>query len=125
MFDEVNSNKTVVNGSVIWLYCKVNSLSSLLSLSWNKGGVQLVQNAPHVRIRNSTTSSYTVLVLVIDNVLTSDEGVYYCTAKNEGTITTGISLNLTGISIKICVVFKALHDNNIQFSPQMRLELSK
>ena len=87
---------SVVEGSVLWLYCEVNSTSSSLSVSWSKDGVSLVQDVPHIRLRISTSSSSTTLLLVLDNVVSSDAGVYQCTAQDGLDTASGSALTITG-----------------------------
>ncbi len=76
-------HKSIVEGSVLWLYCEVNSISSTLSVTWNKNGGQLVQDVPHIRMRTTNTSS-TILLLVIDNVdqCTARDGQDYVSENN-------------------------------------------
>ena len=90
------SSTSVVQGSVIWLYCVVNSASSALSVAWNKDGELLVQDVPHVRLRAFITSSSTTLLLVIDNVVSSDAGVYQCTAMDRLNYIGGDNFTMTG-----------------------------
>ena len=90
------SSTSVVEGSVIWLYCEVNSISSTLSVTWNKDGGQLVQDVPHIRLRTTDTSSSTTLLLVIDNVVSSDAGVYQCTAREGQDYVSGDNFTMTG-----------------------------
>ena len=85
-----------MEGSVIWFYCEVNSASSTLSVTWNKDGGQLVQDVPHIILKNSTTSSWTTLLLVLDNRVSSDAGLYQCTAQDGQDTATGTILNITG-----------------------------
>ncbi len=89
------SSTSVVEGSVIWLYCEVNSISSTLSVTWNKDGGQLVQDVPHIRLRTTNTSS-TTLLLVIDNVVSSDAGTYQCTARDGQYYVSGDNFTMTG-----------------------------
>ena len=84
-----------MEGSVIRLYCEVNSSSSALSVTWNKDG-GLVQDVPHIILRTSNTSSSTTLLLVVDNVVSSDAGLYQCTAQDGQDTVTGTTLNITG-----------------------------
>ncbi len=91
-----SSNTSVVQGSVIWLYCEVNSISSNLSVTWNKDGGQLVQDVPDIRLRTSNTSSSTTLLLVIDNVVSTDAGVYQCTANDGPDSVCGVNFTMTG-----------------------------
>ena len=90
------SSTSAVQGSVIWLYCEVNSISSTLSVTWNKDGGQLVQDVPHFRLRTTNTSSSTTLLLVIDNVVSSDAGVYQCTARDGHDYVSGGNFTMTG-----------------------------
>ncbi len=92
-------HKSIVEGSVLWLYCEVNSISSTLSVTWNKDGGQLVQDVPHFRLRTTKTASSTTLLLVIDNVVSSDAGVYQCTARDGQDYARGETLTMTGIVI--------------------------
>ena len=96
------SSASIVEGSVLWLYCEVNSTSSSLSVSWSKDGGSLVQDVPHIRLRTSTSSSSTTLLLVLDNVVSSDAGVYQCTAQDGLETACGSSLNVTG-QFECCV----------------------
>ena len=89
----------VVEGSVIWLVCEVNSSSNTLSVTWNKNGGQLVQDVPHTVIRRSlmtNTSSTTTLMLTIDTVVSSDAGMYQCTAQDGQEIANGNIIPITG-----------------------------
>ena len=89
-------HKSIVEGSVLWLYCEVNSISSTLSVTWNKNGGQLVQDVPHIRLRTTNTSSSTILLLVIDNVVSSDAGVYQCTARDGQDYVSENNFTMTG-----------------------------
>ena len=90
------SSTSVVEGSVLWLYCEVSSESSSYSVFWNKDGKLLVQDVPHIRLRTSNTSASTTLLLVLDNVVSPDAGVYQCTAQDGLNTDNGSSLNVTG-----------------------------
>ena len=90
------SSTSVVEGSVLWLYCEANSTSSSLSVSWSKDGGSLVQDVPHIRLRTSTSSSSTTLLLVLDNVVSSDTGVYQCTAQDGLDTASGSGLTIKG-----------------------------
>ena len=85
-----------MEGSVLWLYCEVNSTSNSLSVSWSKDGGSLVQDVPHIRLRTSNSSSSTTLLLVLDNVVSSDAGVYQCTAQDGMDTASGNGLTVTG-----------------------------
>ena len=95
------STTSVVEGSVLWLYCEVNFTSTSLSVSWSKDGGSLVQDVPHIRLRTSTSTSSTTLLLVVDNVVSSDAGVYQCSAKNGLVISAGSSISLSGYYMTI------------------------
>ena len=89
-------SQRIVEGSVIWLYCEVNSRASTFTVTWNKDNVPLVQDVPHIRIRNSTSDTSTTFLLVVDNFQASDNGTYQCTAQNGTTTANGTALTLTG-----------------------------
>ena len=100
------SSTSVVEGSVLWLYCEVNSTSSSLSVSWLKDGVLLVQDSPHIRLRTtSTSSSSPTLLLVLDNVVSSDAGVYQCTAQDGVESASGSALTLSGLYYCLIILF--------------------
>ena len=102
LFSGSNPTRNIVEGSVIWLYCEVNLVSS--TLSWNKDGRTLVQDVPHIIWRTSTTSSSITLLLVIDNVVSSDAGLYQCTGQDGQTTATGNRVNITGINSKLSIL---------------------
>ena len=96
LFSGSNSTRGIVERSVIWLYCEVNSTSSTLSVTWNKDGGQVMQDVPHIILKTSITSSSTTLLLVIDNTGSSDAGLYQCTAQDGQDTATGTTLIITG-----------------------------
>ena len=96
LFSGSDPTRNIVEGSVIWFYCEVNSISSTLSVTWNKDGGKLVQNVPHIILRTFTTSSSTTYLLVLDNVVSSDAGRYQCTAQDGQDIRSGTTLTITG-----------------------------
>ena len=89
-------SQRIVEGSVVWLYCEVNSTESTLTVAWNKDGVPLIQDVPHIRMRNSTSDTSITFLLVVDNFQASDNGTYQCTAQDGGATANGIALTLTG-----------------------------
>ena len=91
-----SNTRNIVEGSVIWLFCEVDSNASTLSLMWNKDGKSLVQDVPHIIFRTFTTSSSTTLLLVLDNVVSSDTGLYQCSAHDGDNNVTGNPLDITG-----------------------------
>ena len=104
-----NQSSRVVEGSVIWLVCDVNSVSNTLSVTWNKDGRQLVQDVPHTVIRRSLmTNSFstTTLMLTIDTVVSSDAGMYQCTAQDGQETANGDTIPFTGKSMLISILLK-------------------
>ena len=87
---------TIVEGSVIWLYCEVDSVSSSLTVTWQKGNATVVQNVPHIRMRSSKTMTSSIFLLVVDNFQSSDNGLYQCTAEDGVMTGNGLPLTLTG-----------------------------
>ncbi len=102
-------HKSIVEGSVLWFYCEANSISSTLSVTWNKNGGQIVQDVPHIRLRTTSTSSSTTLLLVIDNVVSSDAGVYQCTAREGQNYVRGESLTMSGTVILSFLIMKIFY----------------
>lgn len=87
-------SQSLLEGSVVWLYCQVNIQSSSLKLAWNKDSEQLVQNMPHIRLRSSDST----LILVIDGFRFSDSGLYQCLAWDHVETALGTELALSGIN---------------------------
>ena len=89
--------ESVGEGSVLWLYCEVNSTSPTLRVTWKKNNFAVVQDHPHLHIRSSTTEDSSTFILVLDYLLLTDSGTYYCTAEDGGSSVNGSGLTLSGI----------------------------
>ena len=93
----------IVQQSVIQLYCTANSTtgSNVPNVTWTKNGVELVNDPPHIRIRNSISANEgyasSTSSLVVDNFQAADNGSYKCQAS-DGTVTmSGPILSLIGM----------------------------
>ena len=82
---------------MVWLYCQVN-FQSAAQLAWNKDSEQLVQNIPHIQLRNSDSESGSnlTLILIIDGFQFSDIGLYQCNAWDDIESVMGARLSLIG-----------------------------
>ena len=92
-------SRTVVEGSVVWLYCEINSNVSrmdTLRVVWNKDGTPLIQDVPHIRLRSSIDTNSFTLLLVLDDLHAPDSGTYQCRAQNRGVTDVGELLALIG-----------------------------
>lgn len=89
-------NQNILEGSVAWLNCEVNSVSSALTLTWNKNGQVLVQDVPHILLRSSETDMNTMFLLVVEPVGIADSGTYQCIAQEGENRVFGTTLRLTG-----------------------------
>ena len=87
---------SVVKGSVIWLYCEVNSIATNLTAFWNKDMDVLIEDVPHIRMRTRTSGSSTTFVLVIDNFQMADSGMYQCVIQKGQDEGNGRVFNLSG-----------------------------
>ena len=85
----------VVQGSVIQLYCSVQSTTT--TFSWTKDGGPVVIDVPHLRERTCSDSTTTTSVLTIDNFQSSDNGLYQCMATDGENSGNGRMANLIGI----------------------------
>ena len=92
-------SQTVVEGSVVWLYCQVSIKTLTVTATWTKDSVPLVQDVPHIRMRSSQTDTDTTFLLVVDTFQSSDSGVYQCTVQDGAMTAMGTALMLTGIGI--------------------------
>ena len=100
-FPEILFTEDVVEGSEVRLYCQVNSLSPGLTVSWEKDGQSLVQDVPHIITRRAGPSVFT---LVLNDLRTSDSGVYQCSALDEDSRNKGVGTALTLIGTVTCQV---------------------
>ena len=91
------NQRSIVENSVLFLYCQVNSTAPTLRVTWMKDGTPLIQDVPHIRLRNLLSGAdTTTLLLVVDLLQVSDNGVYQCAAENEGRVAVGDTLILNG-----------------------------
>ena len=90
------SGQTVVEGSVIWLYCETNSTSPTLTVTWNKDNTEIVEDVPHIFTRRSTSGSSTTFLLGVNNLQVSDGGTYQCSVQDGADTDTGDMITLTG-----------------------------
>ena len=90
--------------SYLWLYCIVNSNMPTLEVTWTKNNADLPEDMPHIRYLNSTNSSSSAFILIVDNFNVSDDGTYQCTAEHNEVRVTGSSLTLTGMTVKHTVI---------------------
>ena len=89
-------SQDIVEGSVVWLYCEVDTVNSTVTATWNKDSEPLVQDLPHIHMETSSSDSSTTFLLMVDDFHTSDSGVYQCTAQEGAVTAMGTALTLTG-----------------------------
>ena len=87
----------ITAGSVIQLYCSVQSTTTFFS--WTKDGRPVVIDVPHLRERRCNDSTSAQSVLTVDNFQSSDDGVYRCTAMDGNTTGQGGSIEMRGIIV--------------------------
>ena len=90
------SGQTVVNGSVIWLYCEASSTSPTLTVIWNKDNNEIVEDVPRIFMRRSTSASSTTFLLGVDNLQVPDGGTYQFSVQDGADTVTGDMITLTG-----------------------------
>ena len=98
LFQSNNGIHNVVEGSVIQLYCSVESNDT--TFSWTKDGSPVVSDFTHLHVRTCNDSTTTTSVLTIDNFQPSDNGTYRCMVTDEES--TGNAVTLTGTLIITC-----------------------
>ena len=101
----VSSSGSVVEGSVIQIYCTVEDRTTI-TFTWTLNGKSLLNDPPHIRIREdnlpersrSLLTNDSTSVLTVDNFRASDNGVYQCTATSGATSGNGAAaVTLTGM----------------------------
>ena len=85
----------ITAGSVIQLYCSVQSTTA--SFSWIKDGRPVVIDVPHLRERTCNDSTTATSVLTVDNFQSSDSGTYQCMAIDGDSAAPGDTVELRGI----------------------------
>ena len=84
----INSSGNVVEGSVIQIYCSVETdnekclpiSSHGISFTWTLNESTLLNDPPHVRIRTNVDGTHITSVLTVDNFRDIDNGIYRCNA---------------------------------------------
>ena len=100
----VSSSGSVIEGSVIQIYCTVED-DTAVTFIWTLNGSSLLNDPPHIRIREdnlpersaSLLTDDSTSLLTVDNFRASDDGVYQCTATSGATSENGAIVTLTGI----------------------------
>ena len=95
LFQENSGIHNVVAGSVIQLYCTVESTSA--TFSWTKDGSPVVINVSHLFERTCNDSTTTRSVLTIDGFQSSDNGTYQCIAMDGQQCGCGNTTTLIGM----------------------------
>ena len=94
LFQSNGGLHNVVEGSVIQLYCSVESITA--AFFWTKDGSPVVIDVPHLRERTSNDSTTTTSVLTVDNFQSSDTGTYQCSARDGTRTENGENVTLIG-----------------------------
>ncbi len=84
----------MVEGSVIQLYCSVESTTA--SFSWTKDESPVIIDVPHLRERTSNDSTTTTSVLTVDNFQSADTGTYQCSVSDGARTRNGRNVTLNG-----------------------------
>lgn len=80
LFESNSGVHNIVQGSVIQLYCSVDSTTA--TISWTKNGDPVVTDVPHLHQRTCNDGNTTTLVLTIDGFQSGDNGTYQCLARD-------------------------------------------
>ena len=88
LFEDEDMTHKIVSGSVIQLFCSATSTTATPIITWTSGGMAVINDPPHIRIRNSSnnTEMSATTSLLIDNFGPPDDGNYACHVT-DGTAT--------------------------------------
>ena len=89
---------SVVEGSVIQLYCSVEPATA--TVSWTKDNVPVIIDVPHLRVRMSSNGTHNTSVLTLDNFISGDNAMYQCHAMSCGVTESGSTVSLTGKDVQ-------------------------
>ena len=91
--------RNVVEGSVIQLFCSIQSTTA--TFSWTKNGSAVVVDVPHLRERTTIDSTTTTSMLTVDNFQSTDNGEYQCMAHIDlENSEAGGTANLRGLIVQ-------------------------
>ena len=94
LFESNGGVHNITQGSVIQLYCSVES--STATLSWTKDGYPVVTDVPHLHQRTCEDGNTTTSVLNINGFQSGDNGAYQCLAEDGESNGNGAVVTLTG-----------------------------
>ena len=98
--------RNVVQGTVIQLYCVVQSAN--VTFSWTKDGDPVVLDVPHLRERTCNNATTSTSVLTIETFQISDNGTYLCSAVSADGTGVGDSTTLTGLKFLSLISYVVL-----------------
>ena len=94
IFEPNGGTHNVVEGSVIQLYCSVQSTTA--TFSWTNDGDSVAIDISHVRERTCNDSTSTTSVLTIEGFQSSDNGTYQCMTVDGAMSGSGNTVTLVG-----------------------------
>ena len=110
---------SVVEGSVIQLYCSVEPVNA--TVSWTKDNVPVIIDVPHLRVRMSSNGTHNTSVLTLDNFRSEDNGMYQCCAMSGGVTESGSTVSLNGKINVHAIEQKVQHNTKDFFTPFSQL----
>lgn len=97
LFDRTDEIVSVMEGSTLWLYCKVNSSSSNVIVKWTMNNKELESKIPHIYVTTNKFYRYQMALLVIDDVVLDDVGIYRCSVTHPEGVLHGKILTFRGM----------------------------
>ncbi len=98
LFNREEDIITLMEGTTLWLYCRVNAVNDSVDIKWTKDKKEMVKDLPHVYTTSSSSKSHTIAIVVVDGIDLDDRGMYLCSVKDGKRKYKGDKLTIRGMN---------------------------